>query len=118
MQSLPKLQFEENQKKRNPSFLTAIPFEEMHSPSSQLKRSPEQSKQPRYGTPTCALDAPGNQTTRVRMQGGDITSRQRIVHFNEQNGSQIIKRILDFNSPITAKAAAQLGITFEECQIR
>ena len=41
--------------------------------------------------------------------------KERIVNYVEHNGSRLIRHKLDFNSPRTSEAGAQLGITFEDC---
>jgi len=45
-------------------------------------------------------------------------SHDRIAVLIESNGSRFIRYRLNFDSPRTAEAAAQLGITFEDCMKR
>jgi hypothetical protein len=42
-------------------------------------------------------------------------AKDRVVMYVEHNGSRYIRHMLNFDSPRTAEAAAQLGITYEDC---
>ena len=49
------------------------------------------------------------------FNGGNRCEPERKVVYSEKQGQEVVRHILDFDSPRTKEAAAQLGITFEDC---
>ena len=52
----------------------------------------------------------------ILFQFLEISNQQdRFIYYIEYESGKRIRHKLDFNSPRTKEAAAQLGITFEDC---
>ncbi len=61
------------------------------------------------------VDSPTVAQASATMPVGTKDSPQRVAIYVEHNGTRFVRHRLDFNSPRTSEAAAQLGITFGDC---
>ena len=64
------------------------------------------------------INLSGKKSSLVKDKIQTITETSNIIYYREEYNGKLVKRKLDFDSPHTKEAAAQSGVTFEDCILK